>query len=129
MISEKLGRHGSDRRVAGDLRRCEDPCRPILAAQTDFTEAGELQLSITEDQLDFLNDTMQTQGLLSSAQKVGFILFPSPICLRLWIAGSLRPGARSAAKSRLPVWVIRDTFTVYARLPFSSQLQTFVASH
>ncbi len=43
----------------------------FFAAQTDFTEAGELQLFITEDQLDFLNDTMQTQGFLSSAQMGG----------------------------------------------------------
>jgi polyhydroxyalkanoate synthase subunit PhaC len=43
----------------------------LFAAQTDFTEAGELQLFVTEDQLDFLNDTMQTQGFLSSAQMGG----------------------------------------------------------
>jgi polyhydroxyalkanoate synthase len=43
----------------------------LFAAQTDFTEAGELQLFITEDQLDFLKDTMQTQGFLSSAQMGG----------------------------------------------------------
>jgi polyhydroxyalkanoate synthase len=43
----------------------------LFAAQTDFTEAGELQLFITEDQLDFLNDIMQTQGYLSSAQMGG----------------------------------------------------------
>src|ERR1700731_2132392 len=40
-------------------------------AQIDFTEAGELQLFITEDQLDFLNDIMQTQGYLDSAQMAG----------------------------------------------------------
>jgi polyhydroxyalkanoate synthase len=43
----------------------------LFAAQTDFTEAGELQLFITEDQLSFLNDLMQTQGYLSSAQMGG----------------------------------------------------------
>ena len=43
----------------------------LFAAQTDFTEAGELQLFITEDQLDFLNDIMQTQGYLSSTQMGG----------------------------------------------------------
>ena len=43
----------------------------LFAAQTDFTEAGELQLFITEDQLDFLNDIMQTQGYLDSAQMGG----------------------------------------------------------
>jgi polyhydroxyalkanoate synthase len=43
----------------------------LFAAQTDFTEAGELQLFITADQLDFLNDIMQTQGYLDSAQMGG----------------------------------------------------------
>jgi polyhydroxyalkanoate synthase len=43
----------------------------LLAAQTDFTEAGELQLFITEDQLQFLGDVMQTQGFLDSKQMGG----------------------------------------------------------
>jgi polyhydroxyalkanoate synthase len=43
----------------------------LFAAQTDFSEAGELDLFITEDQLDFLNDVMQTQGFLDSAQMGG----------------------------------------------------------
>jgi polyhydroxyalkanoate synthase len=43
----------------------------LFAAQTDFTEAGELQLFITEDQLSFLGDIMETQGYLSSEQMGG----------------------------------------------------------
>jgi len=43
----------------------------LFAAQVDFSEPGELQLFITEDQLSFLNDIMQTQGFLSSAQMGG----------------------------------------------------------
>src|SRR3984957_20446544 len=43
----------------------------LFAAQTDFTEAGELQLFITEDQLDFLNDIMQSQGFMDSDQMGG----------------------------------------------------------
>ncbi len=43
----------------------------LFAAQIDFTEAGELQLFITEDQLNFLNDIMQTQGYLDSSQMGG----------------------------------------------------------
>jgi polyhydroxyalkanoate synthase subunit PhaC len=43
----------------------------LFAAQTDFTEAGELQLFITEDQLDFLNDIMQFQGFMDSDQMGG----------------------------------------------------------
>jgi polyhydroxyalkanoate synthase len=40
----------------------------LFAAQSDFTEAGDLKQFITEDQLSFLDDIMQTQGYLSSAQ-------------------------------------------------------------
>ncbi len=43
----------------------------LFAAQTDFTEAGELQLFITTDQLNFLNDMMETQGFLTSGQMGG----------------------------------------------------------
>jgi polyhydroxyalkanoate synthase subunit PhaC len=43
----------------------------LFAAQTDFTEAGELQLFITEDQLSFLGDVMKTQGYLSGEQMGG----------------------------------------------------------
>ena len=43
----------------------------LFAAQTDFTEAGDLKLFITEDQLDFLGDMMRTQGFLSSEQMGG----------------------------------------------------------
>ncbi len=43
----------------------------LFAAQTNFTEAGELQLFITDDQLDFLGDIVRTQGFLSSAQMGG----------------------------------------------------------
>ena len=43
----------------------------LFAAQTDFTEAGELQLFITEDQLSFLSDMMASQGYLDSSQMGG----------------------------------------------------------
>lgn len=50
----------------GDLRSLT-----LLAAQTDFTDAGELTLFINESQISFLEDAMNHSGVLASQQMAG----------------------------------------------------------
>jgi polyhydroxyalkanoate synthase len=88
----------------------------LFAAQTDFTEAGELRLFIDDSQLNYLEDIMWDQGFLDNRQMAGaFQLLRSHDLIWSRIVNQYMMG-RHAPMTDLLAWNADAT-----RMPFKMQ--------
>jgi len=70
-----LGRDGGQRSIAGASELPALKSLTLLAAQTDFSEPGELGLFIDESQIGYLDEITTGQGYLSGKQMAGSFQF------------------------------------------------------
>ena len=75
IVAAALGRKSSRRSRRSDPAMPELGSVTLLAAQTDFSEPGELGLFIDDDQLQTLREDMAQKGYLSGKQMAGAFQF------------------------------------------------------
>jgi len=70
-----LGRNGGNKGIAGAKELPPLKSLTLLAAQTDFSEPGELGLFIDESQIGYLDEITNGKGYLSGSQMAGSFQF------------------------------------------------------
>ena len=113
----------ADMARTGDGRLCS---MTLLAAQTDFSEAGELMLFINESQVSFLEDVMAAQGYLEAGQMMSaFQLLRSNDLVWSRIVRRYQFGEPEPQKNDLMAWNA-DTTRMPARMHSEYLRQMFL---